>query len=185
QGRPVPRRRTSLGGTPLRGGGDGRRRKERSRRFRTIQVLLIVGIPAAIVFLLAGIRLVGIGKDLEDARKTLDGVELSVQQGNLAQADTQLALAERKVLSANRHVNGAPELAAVRWLPVVGQNLEAIRHSVGVGLALGGGGRNAMAAARPLAAPTGHVQVPMRNAQTPLSVAAATQRAADQLATDL
>ena len=185
QGRPVPsRRRTSLGGSPL-GGGDGRRRKERSRRFRTIQVLLIVGIPAAIVFVLAGIRLVGIGKDLEDARKTLDGVELSVQQGNLAQADTQLAVAERKVLSANRHVNGAPELAAVRWLPVVGQNLKAIRDSVGVGLALVGGGRNVLAAARPLADASGHVQVPMRNGQIPLSVVANTQRAADQLATDL
>src|SRR5262245_58665956 len=120
QGRPVPRRRTSLGGSPLRGGDSGRR-KVRSRRFRTVQVLLILGVPAVIVLVLAGIRLVGIGRDLDDARKTLDGVELSVQQGNLAQADAQLAIAEQKVLSANRHVNSAPELAAIRWLPVVGQ----------------------------------------------------------------
>ncbi|MBV9662617.1 MAG: DUF4012 domain-containing protein, partial [Actinobacteria bacterium] len=184
QGRPVPRRRTSLGGSPLRG-GDTSRRKVRSRRFRTIQVLLILGVPAVLVLVLAGIRLVGIGRDLEDARKTLDGVELSVQQGNLAQADAQLAIAEQKVLSANRHVNGAPELAAIRWLPVVGQNLKAIRDSVGVGLALVGGGRNVLSAARPLADQSGHVQVPMRSGQIPLSVVVATQRAADQLAADL
>ncbi|HWW53270.1 MAG TPA: DUF4012 domain-containing protein, partial [Acidimicrobiales bacterium] len=159
-----------------------RRQGGRRHRFRTF---LFVAIPLGALGAAVAYHLVVVATRVESARKTILTASALAERGNIAAADAQLVQAEVKMLEASRVINSSPDIVAVRWIPIIGQNLNSIRDMVGIGFQLVVGGRDILGAARPLADTSGQLQVPMRDGQIPVPVVQATQRAVDDLAGSL
>jgi hypothetical protein len=141
----------------------------KSRQRQVAEVAAAVALFLLVVGVLAGFRLWRIADRLENARAMLDTVEEAVQQGNLGLAQQRLDEAQAQMLRANGDVRDvhSPELGLVAWLPVVTQNMDALRASVETGLQLVNGGQDILTAARPLADATGRVQVPLSTGAIP------------------
>ncbi len=70
--------------------------------------------------------------------------------------------AERLLVAADDRLRSSPELAVAGNLPVIDQNLTALRDTVGVALELTTGGERILAVAEPLQDPGGRLEVPLR-----------------------
>ena len=156
----------------------------KSRQRQVAEVAAAVALLLLVIGALAGFRLWRIANRLENARAMLDTVEASVRQGNLGQAQERLDDAQAQMLRANGDVH-SPELGLVAWLPVVTQNMDALRASVEIGLQLVNGGQDILTAARPLADANGRLQVPLSTGAIPVPVVVDVQRQANVLATTL
>lgn len=138
------------------------------RRSRRLVALGLVGV-ALVIVALGLLRLRAIASDLSDARDALRDAELDVQEGRLLAARSALTRAERLVARANGAVHTSAELAPARLIPVVRQNVDALRRSVALALTLTNGGREVLDAAQPLQGRDGRLDVSLRSGVVPVA----------------
>jgi Protein of unknown function (DUF4012) len=163
--------------------GRGRRPSPRLRA-----VLITVGIAFALILVagvIAGVRLARISSDLRRSRDLIESASANVEQGRLAPARGQLAQAEALLVTSNDQLYSSPELDAVGWVPVLHQNLDSLRSSVGVALRLVSGGRKLLDLTQTLEDSSGKLQVPLKGGTLPLTIVRDTQQEAEQLAASL
>lgn len=139
-------------------------------RRRWVIPLALVALAVSVVAVLAGLALRGVADDLAAARDALRSAEQHVRAGRLAAADQALARAETRVARANGTLHTSTPLAFARLVPGAKQNVDALRRSVGLALALTTGGRTVLGAAEPLRGPDGRLDVSLRGGSIPVNV---------------
>jgi hypothetical protein len=155
-------------------------------RRRRLVIWLGIVVAALIVLALAGaLRLYQVSKDLKTARSALVTAEAAVRQGNLGVAEKQLQVGNVHVLAANSRLHGSRELAVAGLLPVIHQNLNSLRTSVGLVFEMANGGQQVLAAAGPLKGPDGKLAVSLNGGQIPLATVQAVQTRLQDLALKL
>lgn len=130
----------------------------------------MIGGLLVVVGLLAAFRLAGVAADLRDARDRLVAVDADLEAGRLAPARDGLQAAQTALNRANGGIYGSVVLDLAGGLPVVSQNLVALRDSVAITLDLVNGGRRVLDAAAPLERPDGSIEVPLAQGALPLDV---------------
>ncbi len=134
---------------------------------------------------LAAFRLIVVGRELRESRDLILRAASDVQSGHLAAARSELARAQALLTSANGRLYGEPEFDLLSWAPVVHQNLESLRGSVGVALELVSGGNRLLALTRPLENANGDLGVPLRKGTIPVETVTAVQREVEDLSSAL
>src|SRR5688572_29306315 len=99
---------------------------------------------------MGALRIRGVANELTDARDALRNADQDVRAGRLVAARGGLVRAGGLVARANSTLHQSPELSLLQFVPVARQNIEALRRSVGLALALTTGGRGVLDAAEPL-----------------------------------
>ena len=152
----------------------GSRRHRRARRSSTRRIVVWAVAAAAAVLVVLGVaaalRLVAVADDLQEARDLLRAAGDQVEAGDLAGAQDGIVRAERLLVAADDRLRSSPELAVAGNLPVIDQNLTALRDTVGVALELTTGGERILAVAEPLQDPGGRLEVPLQGGGLPLDV---------------
>jgi len=113
-------------------------------------------------------RLLRVSRDLTAGKNALVQVEPRLRAEDLAGAKQQMATANRRILRASVRLHNSPALSLVNLVPVVHQNVRAIRQSVDLGVKLVDAGSRLLNAATPLANALGHIEVPLRSGSIPL-----------------
>jgi hypothetical protein len=131
---------------------------------------------------LAAYRFASVAGDLRSARDLIDDAGVSIEEGRLADARAELDEAQRLLTAANGDLYTNPEVDLVSWMPVVHQNVEALREAVGVSLRLVDGGGRILDAAAPLEADDGDLEVPLSDGAIPLEAVRASGRESEALA---
>ena len=170
-----------------------RRRRSRRRSWLRdrpgVAALLWVGGIFAAVLIVAGViaalQLRRAASDLKQARDILRTVETQVTEGHLAEAQANLSHAQTIIAHANGSVYGGLEYTIIGWIPVVHQNLTAIRSSVGLAYTMVNGGSQILATAKPLQGANGRLDVSLVNGRVPLQTLVAVEAQTAQLATVL
>ncbi len=134
---------------------------------------------------IAGWKLRSVASDLKTARDILRRVDNEVSDGHLAQARADLDRANRLVSRANSRLYGGLDYTLIDWLPVVHQNVRALRSSVGLAYRMVNGGSSILASAQPLQGPDGRLEVSLNRGGIPLSTVSDAQRATAELASSL
>jgi hypothetical protein len=145
---------------------------------------LIAGGVIAILLGIAGLwgyRIVQVAGHLSSARRALLAAEAHVKQGNLPAAGDDLSQARAQLVPATNVLHGV-DLTAADMVPVLHQNLRALKRTVAIVLQLTEGGRQLLDAARPLQSPSGKLELPIRAGVVPLTTASAVQQQLRQLA---
>lgn len=152
--------------------GSRRHRRARHSTTRRIVVWAVAAAAAVLVVLgaAAALRLVAVADDLQEARDLLTAAGDQVEAGDLAGAQDGIVRAERLLVAADERLRNSPELDVVGNLPVIDQNLSALRDTVGVALELTAGGERILGVAEPLQDPGGRLEVPLRGGGLPLGV---------------
>jgi hypothetical protein len=119
----------------------------------------------------AGLRLSQVASQLRDAQDELRGAEAAVRDGELAQADSRLNRAQHLVTAANGSLHTSAILTVASTVPILRQNLAALKRSVAVTLILTDGGRRVLEAARPLQGADGRLHVSLQGGAIPLAPA--------------
>src|SRR5205807_6127252 len=97
----------------------------------------IVGVLAlCVVGALAAWRLSRVAKSLSAATATLKRVDPHLRPGDFAAVDTDLQTAEPALVHANNVLRSSPELSVGSVVPVLHQNIAAVRRSVSLALRL-------------------------------------------------
>lgn len=148
----------------------GRKDARRNHRSRNV-FLAVVAAAALLLAVAAAFRLYRISTRLQDAQAELRGAEVAVRDGELRQAEDRLDRAEKLVAAANGDLHTSPALTVASGVPVIRQNLAALKRSVEVSLVLTNGGRRVLAAARPLQGADGRLQVSLQGGAIPLQPA--------------
>ncbi|HVX18967.1 MAG TPA: DUF4012 domain-containing protein [Acidimicrobiales bacterium] len=168
------------------------RRRPRFRWLRDrpgLEALVFVVLVAFVVLVVAGLvalwKLRSVASDLRHARNILQTVEQQVSDGQLAAARSNLSQAQRIISRANSRVYGGIEFDLIDWLPVVHQNIHALRSSVGLAYTMVSGGAQILDVSRPLQGPNGKLEVSLDKGGIPLRTVVAAQRATAQLASVL
>lgn len=151
--------------------------------FRPVAAGVGVAIVVAVVSLW-GVRILQVAHHLSSARRALLAAESHVRAGNLAAADADLEGARSHLVPATAILHSV-DLTGADLVPVVRQNLHALRQTVALVLELTAGGKQLLEAARPLQDPSGKVQLPIRNGQVPLATADAVLQQLQQLTVEL
>ena len=138
-----------------------------------------------LVGLAAGFRVLQAGRDLRSAERLLNSAGESVEQGRVADAIDQLTQATNRLSSAAKALDGHPEVSLLKRVPILGDNLKAIRRSTALATQVSAGGIDVLRAAQPLARADGTLEVPLRAGTVPLSVIQAVQGQVDRLAASL
>jgi hypothetical protein len=162
-----------------------RRRLSRAARRRLRFALLGVGALVLVLGLAAGFRLFQAGRHLRSAEQLLEDAGDLVEQGRIAEARSALDRATSRLGGASRALDNKPELDLLKPLPVVGDNLEELREAVALASQLSAGGSRILAAAAPLQAADGSLEVPLRDGALPLDAVRAVQRETELLVTSL
>ena len=145
----------------------------RSRSLRRVLgglALVLVALGALMAF-----RLVRVANDLKEARRYITEAGDLLETGEIAKARDALALATSDLVRANSSLYSGPETAILGPLPVVSQNLAALRDSVSLALRIADGGRRTLTAAGPLEGPDGGLEVPLASGAIPLRAVTASQ----------
>lgn len=150
-----------------------------------VGIVGVVVVVLAIAGAIAAWRLTTVASDLRSARNLLNQVQLEVSDGQLAIAQTHLDQAQSIIGRANSRVNGDIEFDLISWLPVVHQNITALRSSVGLAYSMVSGGSDILHSAKPLQGPTGKLEVPLRKGGIPLTTVVQAQQSTAQLASVL
>ena len=157
---------------------------QRRRRAIAIALAVIVGV-VTLAGLAAGYRILRVERDLRRARGLLDQAGASVEQGQIADAEHALAQAQELLVHTNNDLYGSTELDIVGWIPIVHQNLESLRSSVGVALELASGGDRILRAGQSLHGPNGKLEVALHGGTIPLATVKDVQREVDALSNGL
>ena len=164
----------------------GRTRSVRVQRLRFVAFVFGASVALLLVFGgLAAYRLAGIAQDLRRARTLIESAGNHIEQGQLGSARSELATAQRLLISANGDLYARPELDLVEWVPVVGENIQSLRGSVGIALQMVNGGKELLDLTKPLENTDGKLEVPLRHGTIPLDTVEAAQRDASALASVL
>lgn len=158
---------------------DPRSLQSRSRAGR--RALAVVAGVLAVMAVWLTVRLVGVAADLRTAREHLYDASELLEAGDLGAARDQLAAATTLLVSANGDLHRGADTAVLGLLPVVSQNLSALRDSVSLALRVADGGRRALAAAAPLESADGTLEVPMAGGSIPLPAVTQARVELDQL----
>jgi hypothetical protein len=137
--------------------------------------LIVVGV-------VVGFRLVRIANDLRQARTLIDSASSHIEQGQLGPARTELSRAQRLLTATNGKLYGQPELELVGWVPVVHENLESLRTSVGLALRMVSGGNTLLEVTKPLENKQGKLEVSLHHGAIPLQTVRSAESAARELA---
>ena len=151
-------------------------------------IAIAIGVLVAVVViagLAAGYRILRVERDLRRARSLLDQAGTSVEQGNIADAERTLGQAQDLLVHTNNDLYGSTELDIVGWIPVVNQNLDSLRSSVGVALKLASGGDRILRSGQSLQGPSGKLEVALHGGTVPLATVQDVQREVDSLANGL
>ena len=135
---------------------------------RWLAATVLGAIAVVVVLALGAVRIRGVAVDLRDAHDALLTAEQDAREGRLLTARGSLTKAERLVARANGTLHTSPELSAARLVPVVRQNIDALRRSVALALTLTNGGRSILDAAKPLEGPGGRLDVSLRGGTVPI-----------------
>ncbi|CAN5753414.1 hypothetical protein BH24ACT3_BH24ACT3_01980 [soil metagenome] len=130
----------------------------------------MLGVGLIALATIAGAHLYDITGDMDHARDLLERADRDVEAGRLDAAADGLRQAQAALNEANGVLYSSPSLQIAGFLPVVTQNLEALRDAVSITLELVNGGRRVLDAARPLAGPDGDLEVPLSDGAIPLDV---------------
>lgn len=142
---------------------------------------VLLGLLASLSFF-SGIRLVQVASDLRRARDLINRANANIEQGQLSTARRDLTSAESSLTRANARLYDAPDLDAIGWLPIVSQNVGALRSSVGVALRLVHGGNSLLKLTQPLENARGNLEIPLRNGSIPLTVVQEARAQSQELA---
>jgi hypothetical protein len=162
-----------------------RRRWSPAARRTTRRIALAVGALVLLVGLVAGVRLVQAARHLRAAQHLLTQAGEDVEAGRVADAVSQLDQATDRLSAASHALDGHLELDVFKPIPVLGDNLRALRRSVGLATQLSVGGSAVLRAAEPLQRPDGTLEVPLKDGNVPLATIQAVQLQAASLATAL
>lgn len=147
-------------------------------------MIVVVGGLLGLIVIVAIAGLIH-GLQLEHRLKTLPATLQSVtteaESGKLAEAQGNLARAERTLTSVNSALYNDLDFEVLNVLPVARQNLHAIRAGVQLGLQMVGGGEEVLQAASPLET-SGQLSVPLQQGQLPLQTVEAVQSAVENVA---
>jgi hypothetical protein len=140
-------------------------------------VVLVLLVGGAILAL----RLARIERDLRDARVHITDAGDLLENGKISDARDELSEASRLLIRANGDLYRGADIAVLSPLPVISQNIAALRESVSLALRFADGGRRTLAAAAPLEAADGDLEVPLAAGAIPLDAVTASQVELDAL----
>jgi hypothetical protein len=142
-------------------------------------LLILVLVTAAVV------RLVQAERHLVSARRSMLRAEADVRSANVRGAVTELSGAESEITAATNLLYGSREVTLMGVLPVVHQNLQALRSSVALVFTMANGAKGVLETAGPLVGADGRLGVPLRNGALPLGAVTTAARQLDDLATQM
>jgi len=142
------------------------------RRWWIRGALLLIAAFGALTAVTA-YRLAGAAHDLDKAEAFINAAGTALEDGRLGEARDMLGEAQALLLDTNSALYSAPELELVAWAPVVRNNIESLRESVGLAVTVVNGGRRILDASMPLESPTGTLEVSMSNGSLPLDAISA------------
>lgn len=159
-------------------------------RYRAgLRWLLIAVVVLAVVFVglagVAALRLRRVAGDLRSARDTLHRVQVELENGQVGAARQDLAASQGRLARATGDLYSAVPFDFVGWIPVVSQNLTALRHSVGLAYTIVSGGSEVLANASSLQGPTGKLEVSLDQGTVPLDVLTQSEAGLAVLANEL
>ena len=146
-----------------------RRRWSPHARRTARRLVLVVGGLLLLVGLAAGVRLVQAARHLRQAERLLTQAGDALEENRVADAVSLLDQASGRLGGASHALDGHIELDILKPVPVLGDNLRALRRSVARATQLATGGSGILQAAQPLQQANGSLEVPLRNGSVPLS----------------
>ncbi|MGI8751448.1 MAG: DUF4012 domain-containing protein [Acidimicrobiales bacterium] len=135
-------------------------------------VPIVLGL-GVLVFLVIVVSAVGVvhavrlDHRLSGLSASIQVAQNQVENGKLVAAETTLGADETNLTSINSALYDSPDFRVLDVLPVAHQNLQAVKASVHLGLALVGDGRTIIGAASTVASPSGHLEVSLKGGQAP------------------
>ena len=148
---------------------------------------MIVGLAVAFLIGLGslwGVRMLQVAHHLSSARRAVLAAESHVRGGNLHAARVDLETARSHLVPATDMLHSV-DLAGADLVPVIHQNLHALRQTVALVLELTEGGKHLLEAVRPLQDAGGKIELPIRAGQVPLPTANAVLQQLEQLTVEL
>lgn len=145
-----------------------------------VALVVVVGVGAAFAA-----RLASLSSDLGSARDDIRAAADALAEGDLAGARSALESAQTTLIDTNATLYGAADVQVLGALPVLSQNLDALRETVEVALHLSAGGLQLLRAAEPLETPDGRLEVSLDDGGIPLDAVAAAQAELQSLAASL
>lgn len=133
------------------------------------------------VGLVAGVRLMSVSEDLNDAADLLTVASEHVELGELALARQEFAQAQVLLTSANSGLYGNAAIELVGTFPVAKENLDALRDTVGLALRMTEGANRILAVTEGLEGPDGTLEVPLVDGKVPLADVEQAQAAVQSL----
>lgn len=161
-----------------------RRRLSPSGRFALRAALVLLGI-VLVLGAVATVRLLLIARDLREARDLISTAAAEIRATEIDAAEGHLDEAQRILARANGDLFNSIELDVIGWAPVVSQNLTALRDAVRSGLTMVGGAGEVLEVVGPLVSDEGRLEIPIDAGRVPLATVSATNRAVQNLLTDL
>ena len=158
-----------------------RRRWSPQARRTTRRVALAVGALVLLLGLAAGFRLFQAARQLRSAESLLNDAGDALEQNRVADAVLLLDRATGRLGSASQALDGHLELDVFKPVPVLGDNLRALRRSVARATQLAVGGSGLLQAASPLQQANGSLEVPLHNGTVPLATLQDVRNRADAL----
>src|SRR4051794_26945197 len=126
------------------------------RRPGALILLAFIGV-GVLVGALAAYRLLRVSRDLTAGKNALVQIEPRLRAQDLQGAKRLMAAADARILHASTRLHNSPEISLVNVLPVVHQNVKAIRDSVDLALTMADAGTRMLDTAAPLANASGKV----------------------------
>ena len=146
---------------------------------------LLAGLALCVIAVAGAWRMSRVSHALSQAVSTLKRVDPHLRAGDIGAADADLQAAESDLVRANGTLRSSPELSAADVVPVLHQNVAALRRSVDLALRLVDGGRRILAAAQPLRQPDGKFLVSLKSGKVPLDTIRALNQELSSIAFDL
>lgn len=159
-------------------------------RYRTALRWLLIAVAVVVVIFLglagvAALRLRSVAGDLRSARDTLNRVQVELENGQVGAARQDLAASQARLAHATGNLYASVPFDFVGWMPVVSQNLTALRHSVGLAYTVVSGGSQALANTDTLQGPNGKLEVSLKQGGVPIDVLTRADAALALLASQL
>ena len=135
----------------------------------------------AVLGAFAGLRLMSVSDDLNDAADLLTAASDHVELGRLAEARQELGEAQVLLTRANSGLYQNVALDVIGAFPVANQNLKALRDTVGLALSMTEGANRILAVTRSLEGAQGTLEVPLVDGTVPLDEVVLAQAAVQAL----
>lgn len=156
----------------------------RLRGRRALVTAVVVGLLATVVVSTAGAAL-GVRSDLRRASDLVEAATAALTEGRLGEANASLEQAEDLLLSANESLRTSIAVAMVDRIPVVQQNVRAVRESIELAAVVVHGGRRILDEAAPMRSEQGTLEVSLSDGSIPLEAVTAVQREISHLLAQL